>query len=106
MPISEAHKRANAKWDQANLMTLGVRLKRTDAMAFKEYAASQGKTCFLQDQNPESCKEKYRELHCIFHTVTASGLVTFQPKIHCIASALTERNALVPAGLPLCSHAP
>ena len=44
MPISEAHKRANAKWDQANLMTLGVRLKRTDAMAFKEYAASQGKT--------------------------------------------------------------
>ena len=44
MSISEAHKRANAKWDQANLMTLGVRLKRTDAMAFKEYAASQGKT--------------------------------------------------------------
>ena len=44
MPISEAHKRANSKWDQANLMTLGVRLKRTDAMAFKEYAASQGKT--------------------------------------------------------------
>ena len=44
MPISEAHKRANAKWDRANLMTLGVRLKRTDAMAFKEYAASQGKT--------------------------------------------------------------
>jgi hypothetical protein len=65
MPISEAHKRANAKWDQANLMTLGVRLKRTDAMAFKEYAASQGKTanallkeyvlkCLYPEDNPQT----------------------------------------------------
>ena len=44
MPISEAHKPANTKWNKTNLMTLGVRLKKTDAMAFKEYAASQGKT--------------------------------------------------------------
>lgn len=44
MPISEAHKRANQKWDKENMMTLGVRLKKKDAMAFKEYAAAQGKT--------------------------------------------------------------
>ena len=67
MSISEAHKRANAKWDQANLMTLGVRLKRTDAMAFKEYAASQGKTanallkeyvlkCLYPEDDPQTDK--------------------------------------------------
>lgn len=44
MAISEAHKRANQKWDKENMMTLGVRLKKKDAMAFKEYAASQGRT--------------------------------------------------------------
>lgn len=44
MAVSEAHKRANMKWDKKNMMTLGVRLKKNDALAFKEYAASQGKT--------------------------------------------------------------
>lgn len=44
MAITEAHKRANQKWDKQNMMTLGVRLKKTDALAFKEYAASQGRT--------------------------------------------------------------
>lgn len=44
MAISEAHKRANQKWDKENMMTLGVRLKKKDAMAFKEYAAAQGRT--------------------------------------------------------------
>lgn len=67
MSISEAHKRANAKWDQANMMTLGVRLKRADAMAFKEYAASQGKTanallkeyvlkCLYPEDDPQTDK--------------------------------------------------
>ncbi len=44
MAISEAHKRANQKWDKENMMTLGVRLKKKDAMAFKDFAKSQGKT--------------------------------------------------------------
>lgn len=44
MAVSEAHKRANMKWDKKNMMTLGVRLKKKEAMAFKEYAAEQGKT--------------------------------------------------------------
>lgn len=44
MAITEAHKRANQKWDKQNMMTLGVRLKKADAIAFKEYAASQGRT--------------------------------------------------------------
>lgn len=44
MPASEAHKRANAKWNKENMTTLGVFLKKTDANAFKEYAARHGKT--------------------------------------------------------------
>lgn len=44
MAVSEAHKRANMKWDKKNMMTLGVRLKKKEALAFKEYAAEQGKT--------------------------------------------------------------
>lgn len=44
MAVSEAHKRANMKWDKKNMMTLGVRLKKKEALAFKEYAAGQGKT--------------------------------------------------------------
>lgn len=44
MAISEAHKRANQKWDKENMMTLGVRLKKKDALAFKEYAGAQGRT--------------------------------------------------------------
>lgn len=32
MAITEAHKRANQKWDKQNMMTLGVRLKKSDAI--------------------------------------------------------------------------
>ena len=44
MAISDAHKNANRKWDKQNMLTIGVRLKRDEALAFKEYAARQGRT--------------------------------------------------------------
>ena len=44
MAISDAHKNANRKWDKQNMLTIGVRLRRDEAMAFKEYAARQGRT--------------------------------------------------------------
>lgn len=44
MPINEAQKRARDKWDKENMITLGCKVKRSDADAFKEYAAEQGKT--------------------------------------------------------------
>ena len=44
MAITDAHKSANRKWDSKNMLTIGVRLKRDEAMAFKEYAARQGRT--------------------------------------------------------------
>lgn len=44
MAVSEAKKKANAKWDSENMATLGVRLKREQAEAFKEYCVKQGKT--------------------------------------------------------------
>lgn len=44
MSISESRKRANTKWDKENMATLGCRVKKEQAAAFKEYAAAQGKT--------------------------------------------------------------
>lgn len=43
-PVSEARKKANAKWDKENMATLGCKVKRTEAEAFKAYAKEQGKT--------------------------------------------------------------
>lgn len=44
MPVSEKKKASNAKWDSANMATIGCRIKKTQAEAFKAYCKSQGKT--------------------------------------------------------------
>ena len=44
MAVSESKRKANEKWDKENMITLGCRVKRTEAEAFKEYARSQGVT--------------------------------------------------------------
>ncbi len=43
MAVSEAHKRGNRKWDKENMTTLGCKVKKEEATAFKEYAKEQGK---------------------------------------------------------------
>ena len=44
MAPTEAQKRASAKWDGENMATIGCKVKKEQAEAFKEYCASQGKT--------------------------------------------------------------
>lgn len=44
MAVSEAKKKANAKWDSENMATIACKLKKSQAAAFKEYCESQGKT--------------------------------------------------------------
>ncbi len=44
MSPSDARKRANAKWDKANMTVLGCKVKKTEAEAFKAYCEVQGKT--------------------------------------------------------------
>lgn len=44
MPLSEARKAANAKWDKENMSTLACKVKKEEAAAFKEHCAQQGKT--------------------------------------------------------------
>ncbi len=44
MPLSESRKAADAKWDRENMTTLGCRVKKSEAAAFKEHCARQGKT--------------------------------------------------------------
>ena len=44
MPLSDARKRANAKWDNANMKTIACKLKKSQAERFKEYCESMGKT--------------------------------------------------------------
>lgn len=44
MPVSEARKRANAKWDKTNMTTVGVRVTRTLADSFTEACNKLGQT--------------------------------------------------------------
>ena len=44
MSLSESRKRASAKWDAENMTTLGCRVKRTQAAAFKSYCEGRGQT--------------------------------------------------------------
>lgn len=44
MPISEKKKVSNARWDREHMATLGCRVKKEDAEAFKEYSRMEGKT--------------------------------------------------------------
>ena len=44
MPKTEAGKRANAKWDAANMTTLGVKARRDKAEAFKALCAEHDTT--------------------------------------------------------------
>ena len=44
MALSDAKKKANAKWDKENMTTLGCKVKKEEAAAFKGYASERGKT--------------------------------------------------------------
>ena len=44
MPVSEAQKRASLKYDKEHMATLGCKVKKHEAAAFKGYAAQRGKT--------------------------------------------------------------
>lgn len=44
MAVSEARKKANAKWDAANMATLAVRVKKEMADQFRAYCAVKGVT--------------------------------------------------------------
>ncbi len=44
MPVSEKKKASNAKWDSANMATVGCRLRKEQAEAFREYCKVQGVT--------------------------------------------------------------
>lgn len=44
MPVSDAKKKANAKWDSENMTTLGCKIKKGQAEKFKSYCSSRGKT--------------------------------------------------------------
>ncbi len=44
MAISEAKRKANAKWDSENMATLACKVRKGQAAAFKTFCESQGKT--------------------------------------------------------------
>ena len=44
MPLSEDKKRSNAKWDAANMTTVGVKMRRTEAEAFAAETKANGTT--------------------------------------------------------------
>lgn len=44
MAISERKKASNAKWDSANMATIGCRVKKSQAEAFKAYCKRRGQT--------------------------------------------------------------
>ena len=44
MAVSEAQKKASNKYNAAHMATLGCKVKKSEAEAFRIYAESQGKT--------------------------------------------------------------
>lgn len=42
--VSEAQKKSRDKWDKANMITLGCKVKKEQAEKFKEYAKKMGVT--------------------------------------------------------------
>lgn len=44
MAVSKSRRAANDKWDKENMTTIGCKLKKDDATAFKEYCAAKGIT--------------------------------------------------------------
>lgn len=44
MPVSDKKKASNAKWDNVNMTTLGCRMRKEQATAFKSYCAKRGAT--------------------------------------------------------------
>ena len=44
MAVSDAKKKSNAKWDKANMATLGCRVKKEQDEKFKRYASDNGTT--------------------------------------------------------------
>ena len=44
MALSEARKKANAKWDAANMATIACKLRKDKADAFRLYAQQHGTT--------------------------------------------------------------
>ena len=44
MSVSEKKKASNAKWDRANMLTLGCRIRKEQAAAFKDVCAAAGTT--------------------------------------------------------------
>ena len=60
MAVSQAQKKANAKWDKENMTTLGCKVKKSAATQFKEYAKQQGTTAnsLLKNYVLSSIKKK------------------------------------------------
>lgn len=44
MSVSDAKRKANAKWDSENMSTMSCKIKKTQAEAFKAYCEASGKT--------------------------------------------------------------
>lgn len=44
MAVSDAQKKASNKYNAEHMATLGCKVKKEEATAFKDYAASKGKT--------------------------------------------------------------
>lgn len=60
MPVSEAKKKANAKWDSENMSTLSCKVKKEQAERFKDYCKQKGKTSnsMLRDYVMECIEKK------------------------------------------------
>lgn len=63
MAVSNAKKKANAKWDSENMATLACKVKRDQADKFKAYCAGVGKTsnAVLRDFVLESIGEESQQ---------------------------------------------
>ena len=62
MPLSEARKRANKKWDAANMQNLSVKVRRDYAERIRAAAATAGTTpATIMRQALDDFMEKHKE---------------------------------------------
>ena len=81
----EAKRKANDKWDKENMTTLGCRVKKEEATAFKNFSAQQGKTantilkeyvfkCIHESMEPEPTPSKPKKQYKPFTETEAANV--------------------------------
>lgn len=97
MAVSDAKKKANAKWDSENMATLACKVKKDHADRFKAYCAEIGKTsnavlrdCVLSCVDDENPQKPAGAAQCVDAILTPETLKVAQEAAQMAEETLSE----------------